>query len=343
MTQRLRLAPARAPREDETTPDFARALEGQGLGPLRRGRVTTLQVNVGRRCDLACHHCHVEAGPKRTEALDRGIAERIVAILAREPGIETLDLTGGAPEMNPHFRFLVTEARRLGRRVIDRCNLTILERPGQEDTAAFLAEHGVEVIASLPCYTLDTVEQQRGRGVFELSIASLRRLNALGYGLPDSKLALHLVYNPLGAVLPPPQPALEARYHAELRELFAISFHRLFVLTNMPIRRFARSLARRGEHEAYLSLLAAHFNVATVPGLMCRSLVSVDWRGRLYDCDFHQAAGIPLGASPRTLGELSSATVLEGAPIATAPHCFGCTAGAGSSCGGALVDTGNGY
>ncbi len=341
MTQRLAPAEARALQRPATAPDFARALERQGLGVLRRGRVTTLQVNVGRRCDLACHHCHVEAGPARTEELDRRTAEQIVSLLAREPGIETLDLTGGAPEINPNFRFLVTAARRLGRRVIDRCNLTILERPGQEDTAAFLAQHGVEVVASLPCYTRDSVEQQRGRGVFVLSIAALRRLNALGYGLPGSELALHLVYNPLGGVLPPPQPALEARYRAELHELFGISFHRLFVLTNMPIRRFARALARRGDHEAYLSLLAAHFNPATVPGLMCRSLVSVDWQGRLYDCDFHQAAGIPLGASPRTLGDLTDSTVLEGAPIATAPHCFGCTAGSGSSCGGALAEAGD--
>lgn len=341
MTQRLAPAEARAPRRPETPPDFAAVLERQGLGPLRRGRVTTLQVNVGRRCDLACHHCHVEAGPARTEELDRSTAEQIVALLAREPGIDTLDLTGGAPELNPNFRFLVTAARELGRRVIDRCNLTILERPGQEDTAGFLAAHRVEVVASLPCYTRDTVEQQRGRGVFDMSIRALHRLNGLGYGLPASNLLLHLVYNPLGGVLPPPQPALEARYHAELDELFEISFHRLFVLNNMPIRRFARSLARRGEHEAYLSLLAAHFNPATVPGLMCRSLVSVDWQGRLYDCDFHQAAGIPLGASPSTLGDLTRSTVLEGAPIATAPHCFGCTAGAGSSCGGALADTGD--
>jgi radical SAM/Cys-rich protein len=341
VTQRLRLAQARAPRRLETAPEFAAVLASQGLGPLRRGRVTTLQVNVGRRCDLACHHCHVEAGPARTEALDRGTAERIVAVLARDPAIETLDLTGGAPELNPQFRFLVTEARRLGRRVIDRCNLTILERPGQEDTAAFLAEHGAEVIASLPCYTRDTVEQQRGRGVFDMSIAALRRLNALGYGMPGSTLALHLVYNPLGGVLPPPQQALEARYHAELRELFGIHFHRLFVLTNMPIRRFARSLARKGEYAAYLALLAAHFNPATVPGLMCRNLVSVDWQGRLYDCDFHQAAGIEFGASPRTLRDLDTSAALEGAPIATAPHCFGCTAGSGSSCGGALADLGD--
>lgn len=329
---------ARRARTGAAGPDFAAALARLGLGSLRRDRVTTLQVNVGRRCDLACHHCHVEAGPKRTEALDQDTAECVIAFLAHNPTIETLDLTGGAPELNPQFRFLVTEARNLGRRVIDRCNLTILERAGQEDTAAFLADHGVEVIASLPCYTRENVEQQRGRGVFGMSIAALRRLNALGYGRPGSKLALDLAYNPLQAVLPPPQAMLEARYRAELRELFDVEFHRLLVLTNMPIRRFARALERRGEHAAYLALLVAHLNPAAVPGLMCRSLLSVDWQGRLYDCDFHQAAGIPIGAGVETLRDLDDAIALEGAPIATAGHCFGCTAGAGSSCGGALTD-----
>ena len=318
-------------------PTFERALQRHGLAPLRRGPVTTLQVNVGRRCDLACHHCHVEAGPKRTEALDLPGAERVLELLEANPQVEVLDLTGGAPEMNPHFRRLVTEARRLGRRVIDRCNLTILLRPGQEETARFLAAHEVEVIASLPCYSRENVERQRGRGVFGMSVEALLRLNALGYGKPGSALSLQLVYNPSGASLPPPQSELENRYREELRELFGIEFHHLLTLTNMPIRRFARLLERSGHLDAYLSLLVNHFNVATVPGLMCRSLLSVDYRGHLYDCDFNQALDLPLVAGPRSIWDVIDLSELEGESVSTAPHCFGCTAGAGSSCGGALV------
>jgi radical SAM/Cys-rich protein len=304
---------------------------------LRRARVTTLQVNVGRRCDLACHHCHVEAGPKRTEAMDRRSAERVLELLAANPEVELLDLTGGAPELNPHFRLLVEGARRLERRVIDRCNLTILFEPGQEDTAEFLRLHEVEVVASLPCYTAENVDAQRGRDVFSRSIDALRLLNRLGYAQPGSPLVLDLVYNPLGPTLPPPQTELEARYKLELRERFGIEFRRLYTITNMPIRRFAHTLERDGQAEAYMSLLVNHFNPATLDGLMCRSLVSVDWRGRLYDCDFNQMLELPLGGGAKTLWDVEGLDALAGAPIATAPHCFGCTAGAGSSCGGALV------
>jgi len=304
---------------------------------LRRGALATLQVNVGRRCDLACHHCHVEAGPKRTESMAARTAERVLALLAASPGIEVLDLTGGAPELNPHFRALVAGARALGRRVIDRCNLTVLFEPGQADTAAFLAAQGADVVASLPCYTADNVDAQRGRRVFARSIEALRLLNRLGYAQPGSPLALDLVYNPLGPTLPPPQAELEARYRVELRERFGIEFRRLLTITNMPIKRFARALEREGRASAYMALLVSHFNESTLDGVMCRSLVSVDWEGRLYDCDFNQMLELPLGAEARTIWDVDRLDALAGAPIATAPHCFGCTAGAGSSCGGALV------
>lgn len=320
---------------------FAGTLVEHGLPRLARARVTTLQVNVGRLCNIACHHCHVEAGPKRTEIMPPRVAEAIIGVVAKNPSVEVLDLTGGAPEMNPSFRYLVTEARRLGRRVIDRCNLTILGEPGYEDLPEFMATLGVDVVASLPCYTKDNVDQQRGRGVFNGSIEALRRLNALGYGRPGSSLRLDLVYNPLGASLPPPEAALEADYRRELRELFDIEFHRLFTITNMPIRRFASMLEREGRTESYMSLLVNHFNAATVEGLMCRSLVSVGYDGRLYDCDFNQMLDIPLGAGARTgarsVFDLDDLDALEDQAIATASHCFGCTAGAGSSCSGALA------
>ncbi len=322
--------------EGEST-RFEGTLELHGLASLQRRAVTTLQINVGRLCDLACHHCHVEAGPKRTENMSFRIAERVVELLAASPGITLVDLTGGAPELNPNFRFLVREARALGRRVIDRCNLTVLFLPGQEDLAEFLAEHDVAVAASLPCYTKENVEKQRGRGVFAKSIEGLKLLNHLGYGRPGSPLELDLIYNPLDASLPPPQAELEERYRKELAELFGIEFHRLFAITNMPIKRFAHDLARQGKEEEYLSLLVNHFNPETVSGLMCRDLVSVGWDGALYDCDFNQMLGIPLGGRPRTIWDVEDLGSLGGDPIATAHHCFGCTAGAGSSCGGALT------
>jgi radical SAM/Cys-rich protein len=321
----------------QATPAFAERLSREGLGPLRRGPVKTLQVNVTRRCNLACHHCHVESGPKRTEALDGDGAARLLGLLAGNPQVQVLDLTGGAPELSEHFRPLVEAARALGRRVIDRCNLTVLWERGQEDTAEFLAAQGVEIVASLPCYSRENVDRQRGRGVFHGSIEALRLLNRLGYGRSGSPLRLDLVYNPQGPALPPPQAELEARYRAELRELFGIEFHRLLTLANMPIRRFARELERKGRHAAYLSLLANHFNPATVPELMCRHLLSVDHAGRLYDCDFNQALDLPLLGSERTIWDLDDLRALEGRPIASAAHCFGCTAGAGSSCGGSLV------
>lgn len=316
--------------------DFDAVLHEHGLGPLRRALPTTLQVNVGLRCDLACHHCHVEAGPKRTEALGPELAEHTLKVLAQNPCLDTLDLTGGAPEMNPHFRQLVRGARALGRRVIDRCNLTILFREGYEDTAEFLAEQGADVVASLPCYTEDNVDAQRGRGVFKAGIEGLRLLNRLGIGNGTGP-RLDLVYNPLGDTLPPSQAELEADYRRELDQQFGIRFDSLLTLTNMPIKRFANQLARSGRAEAYQALLVNHFNPSTVDALMCRTTLSVAHDGRLYDCDFNQALDLPPAEGPAKLFDITELGELEQLPIRTGPHCFGCTAGSGSSCGGALV------
>ena len=318
-------------------PRFEAALADHGRDGLERAEATTLQVNIGRRCDLACHHCHVEAGPKRTEAMDQRTAERVVELMRRSPEVRTLDLTGGAPELNPHFRTLVREARGLGCDVIDRCNLTVLFEAGQEDTAEFLAQAGVKIVASLPCYTRENVDAQRGKRVFARSIEALQKLGSLGYARPGSGLELDLVYNPLGPSLPPPQAELEQDYRKELRELFGIEFNRLITITNMPIKRFAHALARDGRDAEYMDLLVNAFNPETVDSLMCRSLVSVSWDGNLHDCDFHQILEIPLGNQPRTLWDIESLAELRGDPIATASHCFGCTAGSGSSCGGALA------
>ena len=317
-------------------PPFEALLRERRIGPPVRASVQTLQVNVGKRCNMACHHCHVDAGPKRTEIMPRRVAERLVQLLERNPAVEVVDLTGGAPELSPSFRWLVTEARRLGRRVLDRCNLTILFEPGLSDLAEFLAANEVHVVASLPCYQAENVERQRGVGAFDKSVAALQRLNGLGYGRPGSALELDLVYNPIGAALPPSQAKLEATYKEELGRLFGIEFHRLLTLTNMPIKRFAEFLDRTGQREAYQGLLVNHFNADTLPGLMCRSLVSVGWDGQLYDCDFNQMLELPLGAGARTVWEVDSFDDLAGARIATGAHCFGCTAGSGSGCGGSI-------
>ncbi len=331
-----RSLPLFAPAPSFEQPSFEQSLREHGAPPLQRSRVTTLQVNVGKLCNMACHHCHVEAGPKRTEIMGRDVAERLALLLANSPDVEVVDFTGGAPELNPHFRWLVSGARRLGRRVIDRCNLTVLFEPAQHDLAAFLAEQEVEIVASLPCYSAENVEKQRGRGAFDKSIQALQQLNELGYGRADSPLRLDLAYNPLGAFLPPAQASLEKKYKEELSRLFGIEFHQLLTITNMPIKRFAHALERDDQLEAYMSLLVNHFNVDTVGGLMCRSLVSVSWDGRLYDCDFNQMLEMPVTTVQRSIFELDSFEALSGAPIATASHCFGCTAGAGSSCSGAL-------
>ena len=320
------------------TVDFDEVLAEHGLGSLRRASTVTLQVNVGKRCNQVCHHCHVDAGPKRTEIMNDATAARVIQLLARNPQLTVLDLTGGAPELAGCFRELVAAGRRLGRRVIDRHNLTVLFEDGQEDLALFLAGQRVEVVASLPCYGAENVDAQRGAGVFAKSIEALRTLNALGYGRPESPLRLDLVYNPVGAFLPPRQEQLEAEYRERLGERFGITFHHLLTITNMPISRFAVQLARTGEAQRYMGLLVNHFNPATVPGLMCRELVSVGWDGRLYDCDFNQMLELPIGA-PRaaSIWDVDDLAALDGAAIATGRHCFGCTAGAGSSCGGTIA------
>jgi radical SAM/Cys-rich protein len=314
---------------------FASVLREHGLDPLARPVLSTVQINVGKICNQACHHCHVDAGPKRTESMTEETASRILAVLEASRGIQTVDITGGAPELNPNFRLLVVDSQRHGRRVIDRCNLTILLEPGFEQLGEFLAGQTVEIIASLPCYTRENVDRQRGRGVFDKSIQALQLLNQLGYGI-DERLPLHLIYNPLGAFLPPPQESLEADYKRRLSENFGIRFNHLYTLANMPISRFAGQLAREGKQDIYMSLLASRFNPQTVERLMCRSLVSVSWDGRLYDCDFNQMLELP-EPGRRTVWDISSFDGLAPALITTAEHCFGCTAGAGSSCGGKLA------
>ena len=306
--------------------------------PLRRRMVDTLQVNLGYRCNQSCLHCHVNAGPNRTEEMARETVDAVLAFLAASPSVRSLDLTGGAPELNRHFRSLVSAARERGVHVIDRCNLTILEEPGQEGLAEFLAEQEVEIIASMPCYLEDNVDRQRGNGVFDASVRGLQRLNALGYGTGGSKLVLNLVYNPQGPSLPPAQEALERDYRHHLGRHFGITFDRLFTLANMPIQRFGSTLVSKGLFTSYMQLLRSAHRGDNLDQVMCKSLLSVDWRGYLYDCDFNQQLGLPLGVGSRSM-HLSEIIVdqLQGAAIAVADHCFGCTAGQGSSCGGALA------
>lgn len=322
--------------KSKVTP-FSETLRLKGVR-LERKPLEILQVNVGKLCNQACLHCHVEAGPKRTEIMERKTVDRILELLSLEPSIHTVDLTGGAPELNPHFREFVTGIRKQGKEVIDRCNLTVLFEKGQEDTARFLRDQGVQIVASLPCYSKENVEQQRGHGVFDKSIRGLQSFNELGYGRAGSKLKLNLVYNPLGAFLPPEQKELEAEYKAELRELFGIEFNELFTITNMPIKRFLRDLERSGKLQEYMDLLLSSFNAQAALGVMCRSLVSVGWDGQLYDCDFNQMLEIPLNWKKRTIWDIQRLSELASEPIALADHCYGCTAGAGSSCGGALVE-----
>ncbi|MBM3361240.1 MAG: radical SAM/Cys-rich domain protein [Betaproteobacteria bacterium] len=303
---------------------------------LRRLALQTLQVNLGYRCNQTCVHCHVNAGPNRKEQMDGATVDLVLEVLQTKR-LEALDLTGGAPELHAHFRRLVRQARSLGLRVIDRCNLTVLFELGQEDLADFLAEQGVEVVASLPCYSQDNVDQQRGQGVFEKSIRALQKLNALGYGQVGSGLVLNLVYNPQNPVLPPSQAALQADYERFLMANFGVRFNRLFTLANMPIQRFGSMLVSQGKFADYMTLLRSSHRSENLAGLMCLSTVSVDWRGYLYDCDFNQMLGMPVPASAGRphLRELLVHS-LSGQAIAVADHCYGCTAGQGSSCGGAL-------
>ena len=304
---------------------------------LHRGRLDTVQVNLGYRCNQSCTHCHVAAGPQRTEEMTWDTVELVLRYLSLRK-VATLDLTGGAPELNPHFRALVASARARGVRVVDRCNLTVLNEPGQEDLAPFLAGHGVEITASLPCYLEENVDRQRGKGVFESSLAGLRQLNALGYGRGESGLVLKLVYNPLGPVLPPEQAGLEAAYKRELAERYGIAFNRLLALANMPIQRFGSQLLSKGQFKPYMELLKSAHRDENLEAVMCRNLISVDWQGYVYDCDFNQMLKLSLGAggmNPTHLAVLLERE-LTGARIRVADHCYGCTAGQGSSCGGAL-------
>jgi radical SAM/Cys-rich protein len=313
-------------------------LEASDFPSIRRRRLETLQVNLGYKCNQTCVHCHVNAGPTRTEMMDRETIEDVLAFLA-VARLRTLDITGGAPELNPHFRTLVTAARELGVHVMDRCNLTIIEQPGQGDLPQFLTEHKVEVVASLPCYLEDNVDRQRGKGVFDASIRCLKILNRFGYGLPDTGLVLDLVYNPQGAVLPPGQVELEQDYRRHLGERFGITFNRLYVLANMPIQRFGSMLISKGQFEQYLDLLKNAYQPQNLESVMCRDLLSVDWRGYAYDCDFNQMLDLPLAwrGRPRThLRDLIGADLTHNS-IVVKDHCYGCTAGQGSSCGGALA------
>ncbi|MDB5891231.1 MAG: Radical [Polaromonas sp.] len=303
---------------------------------ISRSRLDTLQVNLGYKCNQSCLHCHVNAGPNRTEMMDADTLALIPQVLAAR-GLQTLDLTGGAPELHNGFRDLVKTARAQGVRVIDRCNLTVLFEPGRERLAEFLADQRVDIVASMPCYSAANVDKQRGDGVFDLSIAALQKLNSLGYGQPSSGLFLNLVYNPQGPSLPPEQRALEADYKRELLQHFGIVFNSLFALTNMPIQRFGSTLVSKGTFDAYIELLKSSYQQHNLSGVMCRNTVSVDWQGWLSDCDFNQQLGLPLGYSglKRHLRELLHAP-LDHQSIRVAGHCFGCTAGQGSSCGGAL-------
>ena len=318
--------------------DTRPALMAMEFPPLLRRRIATLQVNLGYRCNLSCVHCHVNAGPHRTEMMSTALVDDVIAAIDRLD-IETLDLTGGAPELHPEFRRLAKEARQRDIEVIDRCNLTVLFEPGQETLAAFLAREGITVVASLPCYLEENVEQQRGKGVYGDSIRALKLLNDLGYGQDDAR-RLHLVFNPVGAVLPPPQAELEAAYKRELKARFGIVFDSLFVLTNMPINRFGAVLTAQGKLDEYMALLRDNHSAENLPTVMCRDTISVDWQGNLYDCDFNQMLGLPamVDGQPARLADLARGGPLEKACIATAGHCFGCTAGQGSSCTGALGD-----
>ena len=305
--------------------------------PLRRNAVDTVQVNVGYVCNQSCLHCHVNAGPTRTEAMGAETAAQVLAYLEAS-GASTLDITGGAPELNASFRDLVRGARDLGAAVIDRCNLTVLFEPGQEDLAQFLADQRVAIVASLPCYTEELVDRQRGKGVYAKSLEAIRALNALGYGREGSGLVIDLVYNPQGASLPPPQAALEADYKRILGE-HGIVFNRLLTLANMPIQRFGSTLISKGTFNSYMELLRDAHRDENLPSVMCRSLVSVDWLGYLYDCDFNQMLGLPLRVAgrPRLHLKDSLSRDLAGNSIVVRDHCYACTAGQGSSCGGALA------
>jgi radical SAM/Cys-rich protein len=314
---------------------FADRIESRAFD---RRRVDVLQVNLGRYCNLACIHCHVESGPTRKEMMSRENVEAVLRFLARTE-IPTLDITGGAPELHPDFGHLVSRARRHGRRVIDRCNLAVIFEPDMEYLPEFFRQHAVELVCSLPCYSQENVDRQRGKGTFDASIRALQQLNAIGYGEPESGLVLNLVYNPVGPHLPPPQASLEEDYRRILNEQFGIVFNHLFCLTNMPITRYEIHLKLRGEYDRYRELLESSFNPVTLDSVMCRSLLSVGWNGSIYDCDFNQMLDLPLTDATGERLEIGSLTLdrVAARKIAVGDHCYACTAGSGSSCGGALV------
>lgn len=317
-------------------PSFDEPMRRAGLDPLYATGIAIFQMNLGKLCNQTCRHCHVDAAPDRREVMTREVAEQCIDALARTD-IPTVDITGGAPELNPHFRWIVRQTRGLGRHVIDRCNLSVLLLPSQADLAAFLAEHQVEIIASLPYYRSSQTDAQRGEGVFEKSIAALRLLNEIGYGVEGSGLILNLVHNPVGAFLPPKQDAIEAQFRKELARRYSVAFNHLYTITNMPVSRFLEFLIETGNLEGYMKRLADAFNPAAAAGVMCRNTLSVGWDGALYDCDFNQMLHLPVaGGAPAHISDFDPAA-LHRRRIITANHCYGCTAGAGSSCGGALA------
>ena len=317
-------------------PPFETQLNQAGLFPLYATGITVFQINVGKLCNQTCRHCHVDAGPDRTESMSRETAEQCIQALARTD-IPTVDITGGAPELNPNFRWLVEQARALGRHVMDRCNLSVLLIPAQANLAEFLATHRVEIIASLPSYRASQTDAQRGDGIFEKSIEALRLLNRLGYGQPESGLALNLVFNPVGAFLPPKQAAIEAQFRKELRNRHSIEFNHLYTITNMPISRFLEFLVESGNYKGYMERLANAFNPTAATGVMCRYTLSVGWDGTLYDCDFNQMLDLPLDHGTPSHIRNFDAAQLHQRQIVTRNHCYGCTAGSGSSCGGTVA------
>lgn len=302
-----------------------------------RRSISTLQINLGKLCNQACLHCHVNAGPGRKEIMEKLTIDRVLALLSGSTNINTVDLTGGAPELNPHFTYLVHALSKLDVRIIDRCNLTVLFESGQEDTAEFLRDHGVEIYSSMPCYLRENVEAQRGMGVYDKSIKALQLLNDLGYGRPGSGLVLNLVYNPAGISLPPDQSKLQNDYKKRLYSDWNIEFNELFTITNMPIKRFKKYLERENLYAKYSELLEDNFNPMAAANVMCREMISVDWQGNLYDCDFNQMLEIPIGNQRTTLWDIESLEEFKEHPVTCGQHCFGCTAGAGSSCGGEIA------
>lgn len=319
---------------DKEVFNFKKVLEQHNV-PLTRNKVKVLQLNITKRCNQSCIHCHVDANPYRTETMDKKTIDRVLDMLSNNSDIHTIDITGGAPELNPNFRYLINELHFLNRKIIDRCNLTVIFEKGQEDTPEFLAKNQVQIIASLPCYLEENVDFQRGNNVYAKSIKAIKILNSLGYGKKDSGLILDLVYNPIGDNLPPEQASLELDYKLELKERFDIEFNQLLTITNMPVKRFASMLIKEGKYEAYYNQLLEKFNPQAASDIMCRELLSVGWNGKIYDCDFNQALDIPL-KNQSTIWNISDFKE-AGSEIAFENHCFGCTAGNGSSCKGALV------